>query len=101
MIAVVAVSLIVGSIVAVYAATKNRPRICMRLLAAAMVPITLALADSVALLAPQFSLSGAARFLENRLTDEDADVYEGELDDASSLGLFIHLPIYLVNAAVD
>src|SRR2546430_8401311 len=54
MIAVIAVSLIVGSTVAVYAATKNRPRICMSLLAAAMVPITLSLADSVARMAPQF-----------------------------------------------
>jgi len=101
MIAVVAVSLIVGSIVAVYMATKNGPRICMSLLAAAMVPITLSLADSVARMAPQFSLADAARFLESRLTDEDAVVYEGELDDASSLVFYLHRRFYLVNEPVD
>jgi 4-amino-4-deoxy-L-arabinose transferase-like glycosyltransferase len=101
MLAVVAVSLSVASIIAVYAAVKNRPRICMSLLAAAMVPITLSLADSVARMAPQFSLADAARFLETRLTDKDAVVYEGELDDASSLAFYLHRHFYLVNEPAD
>src|SRR5216683_5653036 len=101
MIAVVAVSLIVGSIVADYAATKNRPRICMSLLAAAMVPITFSLADGVARMAPQFSLADAARFLESRLTEKDAVVYEGALDDGSSLVFYLHRPFYLVNKPPD
>jgi 4-amino-4-deoxy-L-arabinose transferase-like glycosyltransferase len=101
MLVVVAVSLIVASIIAVYAATKNRPRICLSVLAAAMVPITLSLADSVARMAPQFSLADAARFLESRLTDKDAVVYEGELDDASSLVFYLHRPFYLVNEPAD
>ncbi len=97
MVVVVAISLILASIVAVYAAIKNRPRICLSLLAAAMVPITLSLADSVARMAPQFSLADEARFLESRLTDKDAVVYEGELDDASSLVFYLHRHFYLVN----
>jgi hypothetical protein len=51
--------------------------------------------------APQFSLADAARFLEKRLTDNDAVVYEGELDDASSLVFYLHRRFYLVNQPAD
>ena len=101
MIAIIAVSLIVASIIAVYTATKNRPKICLSILAAAMVPITLSLADGMARMAPQFSLADAARFLESQLTDKDAVVYEGELDDASSLVFYLHRHFYLVNEPAD
>jgi 4-amino-4-deoxy-L-arabinose transferase-like glycosyltransferase len=101
MLVIIAVSLTVASIIAVYAATKNRPRICLSLLAAAMVPITLSLADGVAQMALQFSLADAARFLESRLGDKDAVVYEGELDDASSLVFYLHRHFYLVNEPAD
>ena len=101
MLAVISISLIVASIVAIYLAMKNRPRLCLSLLAAAMVPITLSLADSVARMAPQFSLANAARFLESRVTDKDAVVYEGELDDASSLVFYLHRRFYLVNEPDD
>jgi 4-amino-4-deoxy-L-arabinose transferase-like glycosyltransferase len=101
MLAVVAVSLIVASITAAYAAIKNRPRICLAVLAAAMLPITLSFADGVARMAPQFSLADAARFLEGRLTEKDAVVYEGELDDASSLVFYLHRHFYLLNEPPD
>src|SRR5438270_5773328 len=101
MLVVIAVSVIVASMIAVYAATKNRPRICLSLLAAAMVPITLSLADGVAEMAPQFSLADAGRFLESKSTDKDAVVYEGELDDASSLVFYLHRHFYLVNEPAD
>jgi hypothetical protein len=101
MLVVITVSLIVASMIAVYMATKNRPRICMSLLAAAMIPITLSLADGVARMAPQFSLAEAARFLESRTRDKDAVVYEGELDDASSLIFYLHRHFYLVNQPAD
>jgi hypothetical protein len=101
MLAVIAVSLIVASVVAFYLAFKQRPRLCLSALAAAMVPIALSLTDSMARMAPQFSLADAARFLESRLTENDAVVYEGELDDASSLVFYLHRHFYLVNAPVD
>jgi hypothetical protein len=101
MLVVIAISLIIGSIIAVYAATKNRPRFCLSVLSAAMVPITLSLADGVARMAPQFSLADAARFLESKGTDKDAVVYEGELDDASSLVFYLHRRFYLVNEPAD
>jgi 4-amino-4-deoxy-L-arabinose transferase-like glycosyltransferase len=101
MLVVIAISLIVASIIAAYLETKHRPRLCLSVLAAALVPITLSLADAVARMAPQFSLADAARFLESRLADKDAVVYEGELDDASSLVFYLHRHFYLVNEPVD
>jgi 4-amino-4-deoxy-L-arabinose transferase-like glycosyltransferase len=101
MITVIAVSLIVASIIALYLAAKKRLRLCLSVLAAAIVPITLSLADAIARMAPQFSLADAARFLESRLTDKDAVVYEGELDDASSLVFYLHRHFYLVNEPAD
>jgi 4-amino-4-deoxy-L-arabinose transferase-like glycosyltransferase len=101
MLVVIALSLIVASMIAVYATIKNRPQISLSLLAAAMVPITLSLADGVAQMAPQFSLADAARFLDSRLSDKDAVVYEGELDDASSLVFYLDRRFYLVNEPAD
>jgi hypothetical protein len=101
MLVVIAVSLIVASMIAVYLAAKRRPRLCLTVLFAAMVPITLSLADGVAQTAPLFSLANAARFLESRLGGKDAVVYEGELDDASSLVFYLHRPFYLVNQPAD
>ena len=101
MLVVIAVSLIVASMIAVYAAIKNRPQISLSLLAAGMVPISLSLADGVARMAPEFSLADAARFLDSRLSDKDAVVYEGELDDASSLVFYLHRRFYLVNEPAD
>ena len=101
MLTVIAVSLIVASIIAVYLAIKQRPRLCLSVLAAAMVPIALSLADSVARMAPQFSLADAARFLESKSTDKDTVIYEGELDDASSLVFYLHRHFYLVNEPED
>jgi hypothetical protein len=97
MILVIAISVIVASVIALYLASKGRPRLCLSVLAAAMVPITLSLADGMARMAPQFSLAEAARFLEGRITQSEAVVYEGELDDASSLVFYLHHRFYLVN----
>ena len=101
MLVVVAVSLIVASVIALYLSAKNRPRLCLAVLALAMIPIALALADGIARMAPQFSLANVARVLDNRLTDKDAVVYEGELDDASSLVFYLHHNFYLVNEPAD
>ena len=40
-------------------------------------------------------------WLESKSTDKDAVVYEGELDDASSLVFYLHRHFYLVNQPVD
>jgi 4-amino-4-deoxy-L-arabinose transferase-like glycosyltransferase len=97
MVEVISVSLIIGCAIAGYLAAKDRPRLCLTALATAMIPIALALADGIARMSPQFSLAGAARVLESRLTGSDAVVFEGDLDDASSLIFYMHRRFYLVN----
>ena len=97
MLGVIAISLIVASAIALFLAARDRPRLCLMALALAMVPISLSLADGMARMSPQFSLAAAARALDGRLTDKDAVVYEGDLDDASSLVFYLHRTFYLVN----
>jgi 4-amino-4-deoxy-L-arabinose transferase-like glycosyltransferase len=101
MLAVVAVTLIVGSLVSIYLAKTNRPRIALSALVLAMVPIAFSLANGIARAAPQFSLAEEARFLQRGLTDKDAVVYEGALDEASSLVFYLHRPFFLVNSPPD
>ena len=97
MIQIISVSLIIGAIIALYFTVKNRPRLCLTVLALAMVPIALSLADGIARMSPQFSLASAARDLEGRLQNGDVVVFEGDLDDASSLVFYLHRRFYLVN----
>ena len=101
MVVIIAVSLLVASLIALYLLAKNRSRLCVLLLAAGMIPISLSLADGVARMAPQFSLATVCHLLEKQLTEKDAVVYEGELDDASSLVFYLHHHFYLVNEPTD
>jgi 4-amino-4-deoxy-L-arabinose transferase-like glycosyltransferase len=97
----VAISLIVAAVLSFYLAVKARPRICLTVIAIAMVPIGFSLANGIASESPQFSLADIGRFLEARLTQNDAVVFEGELDDASSLVFYLHRQFYLVNEPAD
>jgi hypothetical protein len=101
MVVVMAASLIVASLLAFYLAAKDRRRLCLTILALAMIPIALSLADGIARMAPQFSLANAARAIRGRLNDKDVVVFEGELDDASSLVFYLHRRFYLVNRPID
>jgi 4-amino-4-deoxy-L-arabinose transferase-like glycosyltransferase len=101
MLLVIAVSLICSALVALYLAAKNRPRLCLAALAAGLIPIALALADGISRMAPQFSLATVSRLLNQKLTEKDAVIYEGELDDASSLVFYLHRRFYLVNQPPD
>lgn len=97
MLIITAASLIVAALVALLFAANNRPRLSIGLLAAAMIPISLSLADGMARMAPEFSLANISRALQQQLTERDAVVYEGDLDDASSLIFYLHRKFYLVN----
>ena len=97
MLGIIATSLILASAMALFFAVKDRPRLCLTLLAAGMIPISLSLADGIARMSAQFSLANAARALDSRLTEKDVVVYEGDLDDASSLVFYLHRSFYLVN----
>jgi len=63
--------------------------------------IGLSMIDGVSKMAPQFSLADAARFLNEKLGDEDAIVYEGALDAGSSLLFYLPRRFYLVNEPPD
>src|SRR5438132_7116002 len=101
MLTVIAISMFVSASIAGYLLMKERARLSLTILAGAMVPIAFSLADGMARAATQFSLGETARFLESRLTEKDAVVYEGALDDASSLIFYLHRPVYLVNEPPD
>lgn len=101
MLAVAAVALTIGSLAAIYLAKTNRLRLALSVLAVAMVPIAFSLADGIARAAPQFSLAEEARFVGSSLTEKDAVVYEGALDEASSLVFYLHRPFYLLNTLPD
>jgi Dolichyl-phosphate-mannose-protein mannosyltransferase len=101
MLLIIAVSLIVAALIGVYLAAKDRPRLCLTVLAIGLIPIALSLADGIARMAPQFSLASVSRLLEKQLTERDAVVFEGELDDASSLVFYLHRQFYLVNEPPD
>ena len=98
---VFAISLIVASGISFYLTMKHRPRIALAVLALAFVPIAFSLANGIARAAPQFSLADVARFLNTNLTDRDAVVFEGPLDEASSLVFYLHRQFYLVNEPPD
>jgi 4-amino-4-deoxy-L-arabinose transferase-like glycosyltransferase len=97
MLVIIAASLIISALAALYLVLKNRPRLCLFALAAGMIPIGLSLADGIARMAPDFSLANVARVLDTKLADRDAVVYEGDLDEASSLIFYLHRGFYLVN----
>lgn len=97
MFGVTAAALIVCGILALYFAVKNRERIALVAVAAAMIPIGLSAIESVAQLAPFFSLANAARFLNDRLNDQTHVVYEGSMHAGSSLIFYLDSEFFLVN----
>ena len=101
MFSVIAGALIVCSVLAIYLLATERPRLAATFLAAAMAPIGLSMIDSVSKMAPQFSLAGAARFLDEKIGEHDPVVYEGALDAGSSLIFYFPRRFYLVNEPAD
>src|SRR6266404_3146803 len=60
---IIAISLIIFSLVAIYFIWTRRPKLACTALAVAMIPTGLSMIDGVARMAPHFSLADAARFL--------------------------------------
>jgi hypothetical protein len=98
---VCAVSLIIGSVFSFYLAIKKRSRIALVVVALAVVPVAFSIANGIARTAPQFSLADVARFLNSTLSERDAVVFEGELDDASSLVFYLRRQFYLIDDRLD
>ncbi|CAN5587681.1 hypothetical protein BH20VER3_BH20VER3_18940 [soil metagenome] len=97
MFAIVGLALILFSAIALWFIWRNRPRLALTALAAAMVPIGFSLMDGVARMAPYFSLADAAEFIQERIAPNDKVIYEGQMHVGSSLLFYLGRKFYLVN----
>src|SRR5437762_964796 len=91
------VSLVVLSVVAFYFIFKRREKLAAVVLAAAMLPGGLSMMGGVARIAPYFSLADEGRFLNSRVDTVGNVIFEGPLDDSSSLIFYLNRKFFLVN----
>ena len=97
LVAIFAISLISLSLAALYFISKQRERLAAIALAASMIPGGLSMMEAVAHTAPYFSLVDVARFLNPRLDAGGDTIFEGPLDDSSSLIFYLNRKFFLVN----
>jgi len=90
-------SLVLFSLVALYFIFKRRATLAAVALAASMVPIGLSMMEGVARTAPYFSLADVARFLNTRLDAGGDTIFEGPLEESSSLIFYLNRKFFLVN----
>jgi len=95
--AALGISLICLSLVALYFISKQRERLAAIALAASMIPGGIGMMEAVAQTAPYFSLADMARFLNPRLDAGGNTIFEGPLDDSSSLIFYLNRKFFLVN----
>ncbi len=94
---VVGLALVLFSLIALWFIYRERPRIALTALAAAMVPIGFSMIDGVARMAPYFSLADAADVIHEGIAPDDKVIYEGQLHVGSSLLFYLGRKFYLVN----
>ena len=97
LVAITGSSLVLFSLVAFYLIFKRRTKLAAVALAASMVPCGLSMMDGVARSAPYFSLANVARFLNPRLDAGGDTIFEGSLDESSSLIFYLNRKFFLVN----
>jgi 4-amino-4-deoxy-L-arabinose transferase-like glycosyltransferase len=97
MLTITGISLSVGSIIALYLVKTDRSKFACAAVAAAMIPIGLSMIDGVAKMAPYFSLAEAGRFLNAGIGKGKEVVFDGPLDDASSLVFYLNRKFYLLD----
>ena len=90
-------SLVLFSLVALYFIFKRRAKLAAIALAASMVPIGLSMMEGVTRTAPYFSLADVARFLNAHLDAASDTIFEGPLDESSSLIFYLNRKFFLVN----
>ena len=90
-------SLVLFSLVALYFIFKRRAKLAAIALAASMVPIGLSMMEGVARTASYFSLADIGRFLNTRLDAAGDTIFEGPLDESSSLIFYLNRKFFLVN----
>jgi 4-amino-4-deoxy-L-arabinose transferase-like glycosyltransferase len=97
LIAITAVSLAFFSLVALYFIFKQREKLAAIALTVSMIPAGLSMVVGVAKTAPYFSLADVARFLNARLETGGQAMFEGPLDDSSSLIFYLNRKFFFVN----
>jgi hypothetical protein len=97
LIAITGVSLVFFSLIALYLIFKQRERVAAIALAVSMIPAGLSMVVSVAKTAPYFSLADVARFLNPHLEAGGQAIFEGPLDDSSSLIFYLNRKFLFVN----
>jgi hypothetical protein len=85
------------AIAALFFIFNRREKLAAIVLAALMAPIGLSMMESVARTAPYFSLADVARFLNPRLEAGGDAMFEGPLDESSSLVFYLNRKFFLVN----
>ena len=97
MLVITAVSLVFFSLIALYLIFKQRGKLAAIALAASMIPAGLSMVVGVAKTAPYFSLADVARYLNPRLERGGHAMFEGPLDDSSSLIFYLNQKFFFVN----
>ena len=85
------------SIIALYCIFKQHEKLAAIVLAASMIPAGLSMVIGVAKTAPYFSLADVARYLNPRLETGGHAMFEGPLDDSSSLIFYLNRKFFFVN----
>jgi 4-amino-4-deoxy-L-arabinose transferase-like glycosyltransferase len=97
LLAITGVSLALFSLAALYFVFKRREKLAAIALAAAIVPGGFSMIEGVAQIAPYFSFADEARFLNPRLGAGGDVIFEGPLDESSSLIFYLNRKFFLVN----
>ena len=97
MLVITAISFVLFSIIAVYLLFKQHHKLAAIALAASMIPAGLSMVIGVAKTAPYFSLADVARYLNPRLETGGHAMFEGPLDDSSSLIFYLNRRFFFVN----
>jgi hypothetical protein len=97
MLVITAFSFVFFSIIALYFLFKQREKLAAIALAASMIPAGLSMVVAVAKTAPYFSLADVARYLNPRLETGGHAMFEGPLDDSSSLIFYLNRRFFFVN----
>ena len=97
MLVITATSLVSLSAVALYLIFRQREKLAATIMAIAMVPAGLSMIDGVARMAPYFSLADLAQFLNTRPEAAAEILFEGPLEDGSSLIFYLKRNFYFVN----
>jgi len=97
MLVITAVSFVFFSTFALYFIFKQREKLAAVALAVSMIPAGLSMVIGVAKIAPYFSLADVARYLNPHLETGGQAMFEGPLDDSSSLIFYLNRRFFFVN----